>query len=184
MEVARDLLSPECAVNSCKNLGFWVKHTTLQWRHNERHGVSNHQPHHCLRNRLFRRRSKKTSKLRVTGLCAGKSPVTGEFPAQRASYVENVSIWWRHHEIPWRLNKMIDILQTLLAYVIYQNIYIHIDMSLMFVLRSPIFSKSVLFQIILSSMLQAIVWTKCDWVQRHASPEICISRVFLGEWTD
>ena len=35
--------------------------------------------------RIFRRRSKKTSKLRVTGLCAGNSPVTSEFPAQRAS---------------------------------------------------------------------------------------------------
>ena len=47
---------------------------TLQWRHNGHHGVSNHQPYHCLLNRLFRRRSKKTSKLRVTGLCAGNSP--------------------------------------------------------------------------------------------------------------
>ena len=36
-------------------------------------------------------------KLRVTGLCEGNSPVTGEFPAQKASYAENVSIWWRHH---------------------------------------------------------------------------------------
>ena len=44
------------------------------------------------------RKSKKTSKLRVTGLCAGNSPVTGEFPAQRASNADNVSIWWRHHE--------------------------------------------------------------------------------------
>ena len=44
-------------------------------------------------------RSKKTSKLRVTGLCAGNSPVTGEFPAQRASNAENVSIWWRHHGV-------------------------------------------------------------------------------------
>ena len=26
-------------------------------------------------------------------------PVTGEFPAQMASNAENVSIWWRHHEI-------------------------------------------------------------------------------------
>ena len=26
-----------------------------------------------------------------------QSPVTGEFPAQRASNAENVSIWWRHH---------------------------------------------------------------------------------------
>ena len=68
-----------------------------QWRRNEPDGVSNHQPHDCLLNRLFRRRSKKTSKLRVTGLCAENSPVTGEFPAQRASNAENVSIWWRHH---------------------------------------------------------------------------------------
>ena len=45
-------------------------------------GVSNHQPQDYLLNRLFRRRSKNTSKLRVTGLCAGNSPVTGEFPAQ------------------------------------------------------------------------------------------------------
>ena len=70
---------------------------SLQWRHNERDGVSNHKPHDCLLNRLFRRRSKKTSKLRVTGLCEGNSPVTDEFPAQRASNTENVSIWWRHH---------------------------------------------------------------------------------------
>ena len=69
----------------------------LQWRHNGCHGVSNHQPHHCLLIRLFRRRSKKTPKLRVTGLRAGNSPVTGEFPAQKASNAENVSIWWRHH---------------------------------------------------------------------------------------
>ena len=68
----------------------------LKWRHNERHGVSNHQPHDCLLNRLFRRRSKKKSKLR-TGLCAGNSPVTGEFHAQRASNAENDSTWWRHH---------------------------------------------------------------------------------------
>ena len=46
----------------------------LQWRHNDPDGVSNHQHHGCLLNRLFRRRSKKTSKLRVTGLCVGKSP--------------------------------------------------------------------------------------------------------------
>ena len=44
-----------------------------------------------------RRRSKKTSKLRVTGLCAVNSPGTGEFTAQRDSNAENVAIWWRHH---------------------------------------------------------------------------------------
>ena len=37
-------------------------------------------------------RPKKTSKFRVTGLCDGNSSVNGEFPTQRASYAENVSI--------------------------------------------------------------------------------------------
>ena len=70
---------------------------SLLWRHNEPDGVSNHQPHDCLLNRLFGHRSKKTSKLRVTGLCTVNSPETGEFPAQMASNAENISIWWRHH---------------------------------------------------------------------------------------
>ena len=65
---------------------------SLLWRHNGCDGVSNHQPHDCLLSWLFGRRSKKTSKLRVTGLCAGNSPVTGEFPTQMASNAENVSI--------------------------------------------------------------------------------------------
>ena len=47
---------------------------TLRWRHNDHDGGSNHQPHGCLLNRLFRRKSKKTSKLHVTGLCVGNSP--------------------------------------------------------------------------------------------------------------
>ena len=71
----------------------------LRWRHNGRDSVSNHQPYDCLLNRLFRRRSKKTSKLRVTGPCVGNSPGTVEFPAQMASNAENVSIWWRHHGV-------------------------------------------------------------------------------------
>ena len=60
----------------------------LWWRHNEPNDVSNERRLDCLLNRLFRRRSKKTSKLRVTGLCEGNSPVTCEFPAQRASNAE------------------------------------------------------------------------------------------------
>ena len=46
----------------------------LHWCHNDQDSISNHQPHDCLLNHLFGRRSKKTSKLRVTGLCAGNSP--------------------------------------------------------------------------------------------------------------
>ena len=87
-------------------LGAVITHThpdfnsglTLRWRHNDGDSVSNHQPHDCLLSCLFGRTSKKTSKLRVTGLCVGNSPGTGEFPAQMASNAENVSIWWRHHE--------------------------------------------------------------------------------------
>ena len=53
-------------------VSFALNHP-LHWRHNDHDGISNHQPHGCFLNRLFRRRSKKTSKLRVTGLCAGNS---------------------------------------------------------------------------------------------------------------
>ena len=74
--------------------------TVLQWRHNGCDGVSNHRRLDYLHNRLFRHRSKKTSKLRVTGLCEGNSPVTGEFPSQRVGNAENVSIWWCHHGHP------------------------------------------------------------------------------------
>ena len=56
---------------------------TLLWRHDGHDGVSNHQPHDRLLNSLFGRRSKKTSKLRVTGFSG-----TGEFPAQMASNAE------------------------------------------------------------------------------------------------
>ena len=48
-----------------------------------------------LLNYLFRHRSKKASKWPLWG----NSLVTGEFPAQRASNAENVSIWLRHHEV-------------------------------------------------------------------------------------
>ena len=78
-----------------------VRLPTLHWRHDERNDVSNHQFHDYLHNRLIRRRSKKISKLCVTGLCEGKSPVTGEFSTQRASNAENVSNWWRNHEQHW-----------------------------------------------------------------------------------
>ena len=77
---------------SIQPLWLW----TLQWRHNGCDSVSNHQPHDCLFNCLIRRRSKKTSKLRVTGLCAGNSSRNGKFPAQMTSDSENVSIWRRH----------------------------------------------------------------------------------------
>ena len=60
--------------NDSKGTRCHHRHGTLQWRHNGHDGVSNHQPQDCLLNRLFGHRSKKSSKLRVIGLCAGNSP--------------------------------------------------------------------------------------------------------------
>ena len=75
--------------------------SSLQWRHKERDFVSNHHRLDCLLNHFFKCRSKNTSKLRVTGLYEGNSPLTGEFPSQWASNAENVSIWWRHPDETW-----------------------------------------------------------------------------------
>ena len=70
---------------------FLPWHLPLWWRHNGHDSISNHQPYDCLLNSLFRSRWKKTSKLRVTGICA------------MASNAENVSIWWHHHDRGCRL---------------------------------------------------------------------------------
>ena len=75
----------------------FINSLSQRLRHNVRDGILNHQSHDCLRNRLFRCTSKKSSKLRVTGLCAENSLAIGEFPAQMAITAENVSIWWRQH---------------------------------------------------------------------------------------
>ena len=100
IEIVFDIFLHLLWTSHCSSKGlFLTLHTSYtlmsQWRQNGRNGVSYHQPHDCLLNRLFRRRSKKTSKLRVISLSAGNSPVTSEFPAQRANSAENVSIWWR-----------------------------------------------------------------------------------------
>ena len=96
----------------------FIINSTLLWRHYGRDGVSNHQPHDCLLNRLFRRRSKRTSKIRVTGLCAWNSRGTGEFPAQMASNAKNVFIWWRHHDYTFlkTIAVKIDIVILILLY--------------------------------------------------------------------
>ena len=85
--------------NKTHRLLMAVHGSPLQWRHIELDGASNHQPPDCFLNRLFRCRSKKTSTFRVTGLCVRHSLVTGEFPAQRVSNAENVSIWCRHPDV-------------------------------------------------------------------------------------
>ena len=105
---------------------------TLLWRHNGPDGVSNHQHHECLLNRPSRRRSKKSSKLRVTGLCAENSPETGEFPTQMASNAENVSIWWHQHgkQLQWHDGILMHMLQkySLLATLMQcEQVHIHVS---------------------------------------------------------
>ena len=108
---------------------FWSRSTklasspwsnfSLQWRHNGRDGVSNHQCLGCLLNRLFRRRSKKTSKLRVTGLCDGNRPVTGEFPHKGPVYTKMFpfvdvimafATFCSYSNLPWNVTDAVPVL--------------------------------------------------------------------------
>ena len=99
----KDYWNPRWASLENESLLIWFKFSfraavnPLQWRHNERDGVSNHWRLDGLLSRLFRRRAKKTLKLRVTSPCVVNSLVTGEYPSQRATNTENVTILWRHH---------------------------------------------------------------------------------------
>ena len=99
----------------------WIIITVTSYEHD---GVTNHQPHNCLLNRLFRRRSKKTSKLRVTGLCEG-SPMTGEFSAQRTSNAENVSIWWSHRGLTGRWNH--DLHMPFAGFSLFSRFYLRFE---------------------------------------------------------
>ena len=100
-------LKVACPFQNVTNFQMPWFEISLQWRHNGRDGVSNHRRFDCLLNRLFRRISKKRSKFRITGLCEGNSPVTSEFPSQRASNAGNVSIWWRHHDSDmWQIENL------------------------------------------------------------------------------
>ena len=67
-----------------------------QWRHNGRDSVSNHKPHDCLLNRLFRHRSKKTSKLHVTGLPRGAVNSLFKWPVTRNMFPFDDVIRWCH----------------------------------------------------------------------------------------
>ena len=80
---------------------WYIIYWSLQWRHNERDGVSNHQPRHCFTQPFIQAKIKENFKV------SRHWPLFGEFPAQMVSNAENVSIWWRHHDS--RLNKTIFI---------------------------------------------------------------------------
>ena len=77
--------------------GPWALLLTLQWRHNERDGVSNHWHLDCLLKRLFRCRSKKTSKPRVASLCEGNHswiPLTKGSVTRKMFGFDDVIVTW------------------------------------------------------------------------------------------
>ena len=75
--------------------------STLQWRHNEHDGVSNHQPHDCLLNRLFKAQIKENIK------ASRHWPLYGEFtgdrwiPRTNGQLRGNISFWLRHNAWKW-----------------------------------------------------------------------------------
>ena len=102
-----------------------VQCSFLGGQHNFITGVSHwewcclhHRHLDCLLNPLSRRASKKPRKLRISDLYEGNSRVAGDFPAQRASNAENVSICWRHHVTAFLLDLITDDLW-------YQNVSRH-----------------------------------------------------------
>ena len=65
---------------------------SLQWHYNEGDSVSNHRRLDCLLNRSFRRRSKTTSKVRVTGLCGANSPEKGPATPKMFPFIDFIML--------------------------------------------------------------------------------------------
>ena len=76
------IVDDEHMFNYCRFAGP----SSYQWRHNGLDGVSNHQPYDCLLKLLFRRRTKKASKLCVTGLWVGKFTGNRWIPRTKGQY--------------------------------------------------------------------------------------------------
>ena len=164
---------------------------SLQWRHNERDGVSSHQPHDCLLHRLFGRGSKKTSKLRITGLCAGNSPGPvnsqhKELVMQKMFYLMTSS-WFSeslHALLQWchrRVKASEDSLRPRqngqhFSNDIFNCIFLNENVWmkwLKFVPKGPIDNNTALFKIIAwhRDRRKAIIWTNDDlcWWRINAS---------------
>ena len=85
---------------------IWRVFYVLQWRHNERNGVSNHRRLHCLPIGWFKTVVYSTH-IKESSEASRHRPLWGEFtghrwiPLTKASNAENVSIWWRQS---WGVN--------------------------------------------------------------------------------
>ena len=118
-----------CCRGACQFLE-WLE--TLQWRHNGCDSVSNHQPHDCLPNRLFRGRSKKTLKLRVTGRGIPRGPVNSphKWPVTRKPFpFDDVIINFRGLEISQYLTIRCSSVQSIEALATVVSRSIHMILS-------------------------------------------------------
>ena len=93
-----------------KLIYYWITLgcVSLQWRDKGCDSVPNHQPRDCLLNRLFSRRSKKTSKLHVTGLCPGPVKSPHKWPVTRKMFPFDGVIMYSYHGIVWIYTVDID----------------------------------------------------------------------------
>ena len=128
---------------------LWTYLKALLWRHKERDGVSYHQPRDRLLNRLFRHRSKKTSKPRVTGLCVGNSPFD-DVIVNIGSYITRIyHEQWCDHKQSTTTPRAYFMGST--AGLIYRGPVTHISVSI-----QPIISSNNDLSPVQS---QAIIWT-------------------------
>ena len=70
---------------------------TLQWRHNELYGVSNHRPRLFTQPFIEEQIKENIKTPRHAALC-GEFPGDRLIPCTKGQSRRNVSIWWRHHE--------------------------------------------------------------------------------------
>ena len=107
---------------------MWLKQITNISRHNEHDAVSNHWRLYGLLNHLFRRRSKKNSKLHISGLCEENSlvnpphkrpvmqkmyPFDGVIMSILCSMVIQHHHWIWHHSVIFRMQNIASIRNTL-----------------------------------------------------------------------
>ena len=125
----------------------------LERRHNKRDGVSNHRRLDCLLDRLFRRRSKKTSKLHVTGLCGGihwwpinsphKRPVTRKtFPFDDVVMVLKCSP--RNRTVMWQGRH-----QDISSYVIYPAPSVLCSVSVTYVTKQYWHTRHIVYALVI-----------------------------------
>ena len=131
---------------------YW--HSALQWRYNERNGVSNYRRIDCLLNFLFRRRSKKTSKLRVTGLCEGNSPHKGPIRRKLFSFDDAIMVYIYFAS---RDNMLFDILY--ICFVIRTNVYFQTDVFLTQCIAYSLNQPNVRFK---NDVLRKPMWNEFD----------------------